>query len=181
MKKLSKYFLKEDLKRSSLIITGNPMYDSIFNKLSKTLPTKKDGAIRVLFAPSTLYEHGFWTREQRDFAVKEVVKKIVENTNEMSLVVKIHPSSSILSEYDSLDSFSKILWYPVHQTGDIQDFLLSSDVVVSFQSSTVEEYALLARKPIVICNFFKPAPDYIFRTRYGSSLRQSSFTTKNYS
>ena len=100
--KTLKIFLEGGFERSSLVVTGNPMYDSIFNKLSKTLPAKKDGTTRVLFAPSTLYEHGFWTREQRDFAVKEVVKKIVENKNEMSLVVKIHPSSSILSEYESL-------------------------------------------------------------------------------
>ena len=58
-----------------------------------------------------------------------------------------------MSDYESLvhplDSS-----IPVHQKGDILEFLNDSDVVISFQSSTAEVYALLCKKPVVICNFF---------------------------
>ncbi|HYL66116.1 MAG TPA: CDP-glycerol glycerophosphotransferase family protein [Nitrosopumilaceae archaeon] len=140
--------------KSNLIVTGNPIYDAAFHKMSNQKDTdKKDGIIRVLFAPSTLYEHGFWTSKQREYAVQETVKQIVQNGKEMSLTVKIHPSSSVLSDYKSLiHSIDSSI--PVYQKGDIQDFLKDVDVVVSFQSSTAEVYALLSKRPIIICNFF---------------------------
>ncbi len=140
--------------KSNLVVTGNPIYDLAFQKLSDSKQSdKKDNKIHVLFAPSTLYEHGFWTEKQREFAVKETIKELLKNKNETSVTVKIHPSSSVLSDYEllvhSLDSS-----IPVHQKGDILEFLNDSDVVISFQSSTAEVYALLYKKPVVICNFF---------------------------
>ena len=141
-------------KKSNLIVTGNPIYDAAFHKLSNQNNTnKKDSTIRVLFAPSTLYEHGFWTSKQREIAIKETLTKILENKKEMSVMVKIHPSTSVLSEYQSIiNSIDSSV--PVYQKGDIQEFLEHADVIVSFQSSTTEVYALLAKKPIIICNFF---------------------------
>ena len=156
--KTAKIFLDGGFEPSSLVVTGNPMYDKLYDRVSKVSPSSNDGKIRVLFAPSTLYEHGYWTRQQRDFAVTEIVKKIVENKDEISLTVKIHPSTSILSQYQELvHSIDPSI--PVHQTGDIQEFLFASDVLVSFQSSTVEQYALLVKKPLVLCNFFKSIDD----------------------
>ena len=141
-------------KKSNLIVTGNPIYDSSFQKLSNSkLSDKKNNKIRILFAPSTSYEHGFWTDKQREYAVKETIKELVKNKNEISVTVKIHPSSSVLSDYESLvnsiDSSIRIF-----QKGDILEFLNDYDIIISFQSSTAEVYALLCRKPIVICNFF---------------------------
>jgi len=151
---LIKQRLDLGFKKSNLVVTGNPIYDAAFHKTSNQKNTdKKDDIIRVLFAPSTLYEHGFWTSKQREYAVKETVRQIIENGKKISITVKIHPSSAVLSDYKSLihpiDSS-----IPVYQKGDIQDFLKDSDVVISFQSSTAEVYALLAKKPIIICNFF---------------------------
>ncbi len=141
-------------KRSNLIITGNPIYDTAFHKISNQKNTeKKDGVIRALFAPSTLYEHGFWTSKQREYAVKETVGQIIKNGKGMSITVKIHPSSSVLSDYKSLiHSIDSSI--PVYQKSDIQDFLKDSDLEITFASSTAEVYALLAKKPIIICNFF---------------------------
>ena len=141
-------------KKSNLIVTGNPIYDSSFQKLSNSkLSDKKDNKICVLFVPSTLYEHGYWTKKQREYTVKEIIKELVKNKNKISVTVKIHPSSSVLSDYESLvnsiDSSIRIF-----QKGDILEFLNDYDIIISFQSSTAEVYALLCGKPIVICNFF---------------------------
>lgn len=139
--------------KSNLFVTGNPIYDMSFHKITnqKNIDTKNN-IVRVLFVPSTLYEHGFWTRDQRDFAVKETVRQII-NYEKMTLTVKIHPSSSILSDYESLvhSIDTSIL---VYQKGFIQDLLNNFDVILTFQSSTTEVYAMLADKPIVICNYF---------------------------
>ena len=141
-------------KRSTLVITGNPIYDAAFQKSNqKKTQTKKNDFIRVLLAPSTQYEHGFWTREQRDKTVKEILTQIHKNKEQMSAVVKIHPSTSRLSEYqliiNSIDPSIQL-----YQKGDIQQFIEDTDLEISFQSSTAELYALIAKKPIIICNFF---------------------------
>ena len=141
-------------KKSNLIVTGNPIYDSSFQQLyNSKLSDKKNNKIRILFAPSTSYEHGFWTEKQREYAVKETIKELVKNKNEISVTVKIHPSSSILSDYESLvNSIDSSIH--IFQKGNILEFLNDFDVIISFQSSTAEVYALLYGKPIVICNFF---------------------------
>lgn len=151
---LLKQRIEMGYKNSNLIVTGNPIYDLAFQKLSDSkLSDKKDNKICVLFAPSTLYEHGFWTKKQREYAVKETIKELSKNKNETSVIVKIHPSSSVLSDYDSLvNSIDSSVH--IYQKGDILEFLNNSDVIISFQSSTAEVYALLSGKPIVICNFF---------------------------
>lgn len=151
---LLKERLDSGFNKSNLVVTGNPIYDRYFHKISnQKIIDVKDGVIRILFAPSTLYEHGFWTKKQLDYAVKETISQITKNRKNMSITVKIHPSSSVLSDYELLvHSIDPSI--PVHQKGIIEDFLKDCDVVLTFQSSTAEVYALLYKKPVVICNFF---------------------------
>jgi hypothetical protein len=165
-------------KKSNLIVTGNPIYDSAFQKLS--IPesySKKNGIIHVLFAPSTLYEHGFWTDKQREYAVKETISQL-KNSKEMSITVKIHPSSSVLSDYESLiHSIDSSI--PVYQKGDILQFLNDCDVIISFQSSTAEVYGLLARKAIIICNFFDLKGDVFLERGLAIDCKNTSSLIKS--
>ena len=155
---LLKAFHESGFEKSTLVVIGNPMYDEAFRKISQMKDTRKGNQIRVLFAPSTLYEHGFWTKNQRDTAVRQIVKNILNYKNEISLLVKIHPSSSVLTEYQSIiNSIDPTI--PVYQKGDIQDFLSNYDVLISFKFTTAEIYAVLARKPVIICNFFNEESD----------------------
>lgn len=166
-------------KNSHLIVTGNPIYDLAFQKLSNSkLSDKKDNKICVLFAPSTLYEHGFWTKKQREYAVKETIKEL--SKNKVSVIVKIHPSSSVLSDYESLvNSIDSSIH--IYQNGDILEFLNDVDVVISFQSSTAEVYALLSKKPIVICNFYDLKDDAFLERGLAVDCKESSslFTSIN--
>lgn len=137
--------------RSSLILTGNPVYDKVFQKLTKLPQPIKDKKIRVLLLTHSLYEHGFWTKKQRDDLVKTLVTKISEHKNEMSLVVKIHPSSEILSDYKKLiEPIDSSI--PIYQTEDIQEFLNNSDVVLVYSTSSGPIQALILKKPIVMIN-----------------------------
>ena len=160
-KNLQKSLIEAGFEKSTLIVTGNPIFDKALQKsLEQKNSLEKSNKKRILLAPSTLYEHGFWNKEQRDFAIKEIVKQIHQKNNKMSLTVKIHPSTSILSEYVSIINLidSSI---PVYQKGDIQDYLENIDLVITFESSTAEVYAIIARKPIIICNFFQSERDIL--------------------
>ena len=71
-----------------------------------------------------------------------------------SLIVKIHPSAQVLQEYKFLvHSIDPSIL--VYQKGDVIDYLDNIDVVVSFPpNSTALIYSLIARKPLLLCNFF---------------------------
>ena len=150
-----KPFIDAGFKRSNLVVTGNPIYDKAFKRIQNLKPSaKKDDKIKILFAPVQKYETGFWTKKQRDTSIKEIVTQISKHKDKMSLVVKIHPSTVILSDYQSI--INKIdPSIPILQTGDFLDFLADADIVISFQSnSSTLVYSLIAKKPIIICNFF---------------------------
>lgn len=152
-------YLQKGFKKSSIILTGNPAYDSTFKRFSQPKSKQNDDHIKVLFAPSTLYESGFWTKKQRDFVVSEIVK-ILSKQKEISLTVKIHPSTASFSEYDSLiHSIDKSI--NLVQKGDIRDFLEDSDIYLSSETSTGEFFAVIARIPIVICRFFEESNENI--------------------
>jgi len=147
--------LKGGFKRSNFAVTGHPIFDDYMVKFRNvdTVAHHK-GKIRVLFLPIQLYELGFWSKKERDFHVREIVKEICNHKNEMSMIVKIHPSSSILYDYESIiHSIDPSI--PVYQKGYSHEFLDDADVVVTFPSgSNADAFSLLARKPIVVCNFF---------------------------
>ncbi len=170
--------IKLGQKQSNLVVTGNPIYDSTFQKLSTPkISDKKDEFIHVLFAPSTLYEHGFWTNKQREFAVKETIRELQKNKN-ISITVKIHPSTSILRDYESLILPINSL-IPIYQKGDITEFLKNTDVILSFQSSTAEVFALLSGKPIVICNFFDIQGDVFLERGMAVDCKTPSHLTES--
>ncbi len=146
------YMIKHGFQKSNLIVSGNPMYDLFFTKHQNyELKTKNP---RILFIASTAYEHGHWTSQQRDFTVKQIVKQISEQDNS-KLIIKVHPSSSILTDYSSIvDQIDNNI--PIYQKGTIDEYLKDIDVIVTSPfSSTAEIYALLAHKRIIICNFFE--------------------------
>jgi len=151
--------IKKGFSRSSLVVTGNPIYDGAFKKYKNYKPVpRKNNKTRILFVPMQLYEGGIWTKKQRDHTIKQVIKNISENKNKFSLIVKLHPSSQSYEEYKSLihDIDPTI---PIYQKGMIVDYLDDVDLVMSFgtiYSSLL--FPLIAHKPLVICNFFDFKP-----------------------
>jgi UDP-N-acetylglucosamine:LPS N-acetylglucosamine transferase len=159
-----KFLIKLNFEESTLFVTGNPIYDQALQKSfkQKNISNNSDKK-KILFVTSTFYEHGFWTKEQRDFTIRESIKQIYKKNDELSVTVKIHPSTSILSEYTSIINQidSSIL---VYQKGGIQEFLENSDLeITTSYSSTAEVFAIIARKPIVICNFFNSEQDLLVK------------------
>lgn len=151
---LKNEMLQKGFPISKLLVTGNPIYDQAFKKYSNfnanPIENKK---IRVLFAPIQYYEGGLWTKKERDLTVKHIIKKI-SSKKDFSLIVKLHPSSESLDEYESLiHSVNESV--KIFQKGVITDYFDDIDVVVSYApviSSLI--FALIANKPLILCNFF---------------------------
>lgn len=121
--------------------------------VSDVYPTMQQLKFRILFAPSSLYEHGLWTRNQRDLAISVIIKAISERKDIFELKVKLHPSSGIYEEYEKIihevDNSIEIL-----KEGDIIDLLLKCDLLITFGTTAVEVYSVIVKKPILICNFY---------------------------
>ena len=151
--------VKNGFKKSSLVITGIPMYDDIYDRLEKAkVDRKSNDKIRILLLTAGIFEHGFWTRTQRDSLIQGIVSEIGKHKDRMSLTVKIHPSSELLSDYQELihpidDSI------PIHQKGDLVEFIQKSDVVVTYSGSSSLVYAIVGKKPIIVCNFYNMEND----------------------
>lgn len=167
-KNIIQTYVDKGFNPSSIIPTGNPIYDSTFKKFSQQKIDKKSNLINVLFAPSTLYESGYWTKEQRNFILKETVNAIIQNKDEIRLTVKIHPTTSILFEYESIiHSIDNSI--PVIQTGDIRDFLDDTDVYISSEISSGEFFSVIAKKPIIFIQFFQQISNIILENNLAVS------------
>ena len=154
------------------------MFDGAFQKIQNWVSKpKEDIKIRVLFAPSTLYEHGLWTRQQRDDSIKQIIRELTENNDKISLKVKIHPSSANLSEYQSLvHAIDKNI--EIHQQGDILDLLYDADIVITFGFTFVNTYALISKKPIIVCNFFDGNKDDFVQKEIALECNSSVYLAK---
>jgi len=158
-KKLIDILVKNGFERSSLVPTGIPMYDDVFERLEKIkVKPKTDERKKILLVTHAMFEHGFWTRSQRDSLVRGIVSEISKHKNEMSLTVKIHPSSELLTDYQKLihpidESVA------IHKDGDVAEFIKNSDVVIAYSGSSSLVYAIMCKKPIIVCNFYNLESD----------------------
>ena len=158
-KKLIDILVKNGFERSSLVPTGIPMYDDVFERLEKIeVKPKTDGRKKILLVTHAMFEHGFWTRTQRDSLVRGIVSEISKHKNEMSLTVKIHPSSELLIDYQELiNPIDDTI--PIHKDGDVTEFIKNSDVVISYSGSSSLVHAIACQKPIIVCNFYNLESD----------------------
>ena len=146
--------LSVGFKPSTLLVTGHPMFDHSFQQSSLKKEKTRDSKIQILLIPDPLYEAGIWTKEQKDLILTQIVKEITKFKDDFFLKIKVHPSSGILSEYEPLVHLidSSI---PIFQEGSMEEYLNDTDVVIAYSlSSTGLIYSLIAKKPVVICNFF---------------------------
>ncbi len=153
-KKLVNTLIKNGFDETTLIPTGIPMYDDIFERLEKNeIKPKVKEKTRILLLTHAMYEHGFWTREQRDSLVTDVVNEISMHKNKMSLTVKIHPSSELITDYQKLI-------HPIDESigifkdGDVAEFIKNSDIIIAYSGSSSLVYALAYKKPVIVCNFY---------------------------
>jgi len=154
-KKLCDILIKEGYDKNTLFVTGDPKYDHT-NKKIKSIKNKKKSneKIKVLFATTNLYEHGFWNKDKRDYFIQNIVTEITKHKDNLSLKIKIHPTNENIQEYqkivNKIDPSIQII-----QKGEFLEQLDDTDIVVTFPAgASVCTYTTIARIPLMICNFF---------------------------
>lgn len=147
--------LKQGFRKSSIVVVGNPTYDTLLQKFENFYPSpKKDNKIRVLIITKNPNDPGgHWAKKSQDSWLREVATEFSKHKDEMSLVIKIHPTGEILSEYESIiKSIEPSI--SIYQHGDIVEFLRESDIVVGTSTSTALVCSLIAKRPIIIWNVY---------------------------
>jgi len=144
----------------SLVVTGHPMFDKFFQKNLNSKPSEENDKIKILFAPASMYEHGLYTKEEQDELIKKIILALSKNKNIFELIVKIHPSSGNISNYSKIikEIDSSI---PIFQKGTIEDYLYDTDILLTYKSGTSDILAILANKPVIICNFLNKKGDLL--------------------
>jgi len=156
-------YLKSGRDENSLVVTGNPQYDEVFRKsISLKKSSKRNNKIHVLLVPGTLYEHGWVIKKHRDDMIKNIVLAFNDKKEEFELRIKIHPSSAKLEDYQQIiESINCSV--DIIQNGYIDQYLDWADVVISDYFSSALIYALIFKKPILICNFFEREKEIIVK------------------
>ena len=140
--------------KDSLVVTGNPMYDSVFEKLKNFDNKKETTKIDVLFAPLALYEHGMMSKQENEETIKKTIIEILKN-REINVSVKLHPSTQILENYQKIINES----VPIFHQGDILDHLAKNDILITYPgNSSILVFSLMMKKPMILCNYFNRKP-----------------------
>lgn len=149
-KKVFEDAIKSGYPSENLFLCGNIRYDSLFKSLKKLKEKQISKKLRILMITTSFYEHGWWSKKQRDNIITSIVQEIVKQ-KDYSLTIKIHPSSENLSEYKAIiNSIDSTI--PIFQKGDISKFLEDADLVISFVTSVAVFASLFSQKPIVFFN-----------------------------
>lgn len=151
--KVKNQLIQNGFESKRIFVTGNPMHDKLFaipKNMKKII--KNDKKINVLFAPNPMYEHGYTDKQSQFDAVQKIIRAISEHNDKFNLVIKIHPHSSKLFEYkDMLNEIDPKI--PIFQKGIATNFLIDSDVLITFTSSSIILNSILLGKPVIIYNF----------------------------
>lgn len=137
------------LQKSSIALIGNPYFDGLYLQIQeskRTSPSKID-KVRVLFCTSPMHEHGIWTKKEEDEMIIKVIKEVLNHT-ELEIVIKIHPSSSSIDEYNKLlqNTNTKI---KIYQKENLIELLSQHDVMITYGSGSQLLDAILFKKPTV--------------------------------
>lgn len=148
---LKEILIKKGYSVSKLLVTGNPIFDSMFKKINQKQKIH-DGKLKILIAPYQYY--GKDNNDIHKNIIKEIIEKIIEHKEKFSLVVKLHPSIPYFKYFKNLiHSIDDSI--PVFQKGSIESYINDSDIMITngmLTSATIP--ALILKKPVIFCNFY---------------------------
>lgn len=144
--------LNSNFDQNTLIITGDPAYDHIFDEISSISPlTKTSEKIHVLLCLSAMHEHGWLSKDEDDEIVLNILKTVLKN-KQFEIALKIHPSSSSFHEYELLlkQIGDDVKLYQKENTIKLMN---DYDVMINYGSSNVVLDVILNGKPVVMYIF----------------------------
>ena len=155
--------VKWGLKKENCVSIDNPAYDKPF-KESKQLSKKFKEKINIIFITSNLsgaQGKSNWSITKQNQMIKELIISLNKINQDISLTIKIHPTSEDYIEYKKLlEPFRDVY---LSQTDEITDLLHKSDIVITPCASTAGMFALIMKKPIIIWNYFQVSGDMLLR------------------
>lgn len=150
-----KDLLKKFKVKSEIIVTGDPLMDSIYNNISKYKKKERiESPQKIVFMTTAIVEHGFWTEKMWSETITQTILQIKkEFGNETELVLKIHPRSERKKDYEKI--LNKIdIQIPILQEENLLDVVNEADLVISYAESWGLWEVLFLKKPIIIVNLF---------------------------
>lgn len=150
-----KDLLKKFRTKSQLVITGDPLMDSVYENISKYEKREKmNSPLKVVFMTTGVVEHGIWTKKMWSDTIKQTIAMITEEfSNEIELVLKIHPRTERIKDYETLLKEINIE-IPILQTENLLDVVNNADLVISYADSWGLWEVLFLKKPLIMINLF---------------------------
>jgi len=146
------FLTKRGYVNTKLVVTGLPDLDSIIKKTKMNSSVKSEKRLKILFAPTQIYEGKIYEKIKHE-TIKNIIQKITQHKNQFTLSVKLHPTSQNFEEYQKIiheidDSIE------IFQKGDLEKFVIESDLVISYGFTSAFVYPFVAKKPVILCNFY---------------------------
>jgi len=156
---------KAGFDKNSLFLAGDPGYDSFYNISHSLLNSYKHKSknFEILFCPSPMHEHGMMSKSNEHKLILDIINYI-KQFNDVTLSIKIHPSSASKEEYVKLlheHNFSG----KIYHKENIIDLILNTDVVLNYGSSSVVLDSILLKKPVIMILLNNPEFDRLYDDR----------------
>ncbi len=149
-----KRLVDQNFIEKNICLEGDPIFDKFFNKLYfNTKIISKNNKTNILLCPTPMHELGWMTLKQEENLILQIIDYVKKSSN-FELSIKIHPSSSSLSEFEHIVSKSNQN-IPIFQKEDTSELILNNDVILVYGSSTVILDIVLAKKPLILLNILK--------------------------
>lgn len=145
----SEMLLNSNFDKKTVIITGDPAYDHVFDELQKKSHSSKHmNKTRILLSLSSMHEHGWISKGEDDKIVLDILKTILQNPK-FEIALKIHPFSSSYDEYNLLlkEISHNVKLYQKENTIELMN---DYDVMINYGSSNVILDVILSKKPVVM-------------------------------
>ena len=143
-----KYLKKIGISENKIVVTGDPICDLLFKLPKQDLMIKNKSKTSILIVTDSLYEHGFWSKNERDLILKSILQTL-NSHSEISFALKIHPSSEDISYYISLISALKIN-VPIYQKEILFDLIRDFDIVLTYGYTTAHRQIVCSEKKMIL-------------------------------
>jgi hypothetical protein len=161
--KKSRDFLVKKGYINNIKITGNPTWDEAFTKRENQMHEKSNERKKVLFFTVNLTSgqgRSDWTINKRNTMIKELVSEYKKLNNNISLQIKIHPTSENYKEYEQeLNKYKTDI--ELFQFEDHYKLIKESDIILTNSSHTAAIISIILRKPVIIWNYFNVHNDVL--------------------
>lgn len=125
-----------NIEENKIFVTGNPIWDNLYKNFEKVeKQVVKTGKINLLIVTDALYEHGIWTKDQRNNFLTSLFQ-IIAKDKAISFSIKIHPTSENKEYYSELLN-NLNLKNNIYQNEDLEQLLPKFDVVLTYGFSTI--------------------------------------------